>query len=99
MKKPEIKIKADKTWGCDGCDKIFSSKIAMKKHVSKGHKKGTHKKKQSKTSEPSNDLEKEVSTGQNVLNCVICDDSFQEKIKLQQHIQSIHGKTVPLDSL
>ena len=31
--------------------------------------------------------------------CAICGDSFEEKTKLQSHIESIHGKKVPLDSL
>ena len=31
--------------------------------------------------------------------CEICEASFDRKIKLQEHIDSAHGKKVPLDSL
>ena len=37
--------------------------------------------------------------GQKLFNCAICDDTFEQKIKLQKHIESEHGKKVPLDSL
>ena len=37
--------------------------------------------------------------GQKFYNCAICEASFGRKIKLQEHIESAHGKKVPLDSL
>ena len=37
--------------------------------------------------------------GQKTFDCAICDDTFEQKIKLQNHIESAHGKKVPLDSL
>ena len=37
--------------------------------------------------------------GQKTFNCAICDDTFEEKFKLKIHIESAHGKKVPLDSL
>ena len=33
------------------------------------------------------------------LFCAMCDSRFKVKIKLKQHIELVHGKKVPLDSL
>jgi hypothetical protein len=40
-----------------------------------------------------------IHAGKKPFICVICDGGFEEKIKLQKHIESAHGKKVPLDSI
>ena len=39
-----------------------------------------------------------LSSIQNI-SCAVCDDNFDEKIKLQKHIELVHGKIVKLESL
>ena len=51
--------------------------------------------------ELSMDLKKHLSNHATMkpLFCAMCDSDFKEKIKLKQHIELVHGKKVPLDSL
>ena len=52
-----------------------------------------------KPSEQSKKLKKSNHVEQKPLKCAICDGEFEVKIKLQKHIESDHGKRVPIDSL